>query len=164
MRDLVEKERALFESAAWTGSLRDLSAGAKFRSFLLCRKLEAAAKERKEQLRDALMAEVAERGTQDEKGSQVLPFDEGVAIRTRRVASAPDVARVRELLASRGLGETNAIVTKVVKTEAVDSSVLDALVERGELTAAEVEACYAETWAFNATENKNAKAALAEIL
>lgn len=146
-------------SSFWAG-VGELAPEVQFRVFLLLRKLESGAKNRKEKARDALLEFVAKHGETDENGSKHFAFREGKASRTRKAATSPTAEKVVELFKAKGLNVDKVIQEKVTTSLVVDVSKLDQLVALGQITQAELDACYGESFSFNATENKEAKALL----
>jgi hypothetical protein len=154
---------ALWRSDAWSGDLKEQTLAQRFESFLLARKVEAAAKKRKESARDLILPDVKKTGDKDDTGSFTLVLEDGTATATRKVTATPDVLKVRKLLDEKKLDVKEAIVKKVVTEEVVDVSVLDGLVKTGALSQTDVDACYTVTFAFNATESKDAKKVLSDV-
>jgi hypothetical protein len=163
LSELTSLVVGLKASNFWAGKIVELPPEIQFRVFLLLRKLEAGAKKRKETARDALLAFVEKHGESDENrpdGSQHFNFNEGKASRTRKIASSPTVEKVVALFKSKGLNTDKVILEKVTTTLVVDVSKLEQLVALGQLTTADLEACYEVSHSFNATENKEAKVLL----
>ena len=161
LEEMVGLLAGLKASVVWAG--KELAPEVQFRVFLLARKLEKGAKERKEDARDALLDFVEAQGKPDEKGSKHFTFEEGKASRTYKKATAPKVSKVEALFAEKGLVPGTVIQEKVTTTTVVDVSKLDQLVKLGQLTQVEVDACYDESYAFNATETRDSKKLLEGI-
>jgi len=141
----------------------ELSPDMQYRIFLVCRKLETAAKDQKDAVKAALLAHIEAYGTPDEKGSQHFEFAEGRASRTKKVPSAPNVESVEKMLRARGIDPAAQIVkTSAQIVKVADVSVLEQLVKLGVLSQAELDACYDVSYSFNAYETKDTKKELLE--
>lgn len=162
LRDIVELGKAFFKSAGWADKLStEMDDNKLLRVFLLCRKVESVAKKRKEEARDYLMTSLE--ANEKKTGTVTLDLEDGTATRLKKLASSPNAEKVKNLLVAKGLSVQDVVKERKEVVEVVDVSVLDGLVATGKLSKIEVESCYPETFAFTATESKDAKKALLDI-
>lgn len=109
--------------------------------------IEDRVKARKEALRERLLEEVKNNGSQTDKGGSRLMV-EGVAqiIREARVAKVPSEEDLRTLLHAKAIDPSEAFTQKV--TEAIDPSKLAALVATGKLKEEEIKVLLKTVWAM----------------
>lgn len=162
LSEMLSLVKGLKESVVFSRKIEELKPEVQYRVFLLTRKLETAAKEQKDKVKEALLAFVEDKGTVDEKGSKHFQFAEGKASKTKKVAGSPDLAAVEKLFGGKGL-DTVKVIKQVQRVDrVVDVFALEQLVKLGVITQAELDACYPVSYSFNAYETKDIKKDLLE--
>lgn len=162
LSEMIALVKGLKDSVVLSGKIQELKPEVQYRVFLVARKLEAVAKDRKDKAKKDLLAFVEANGNTDEKGSQHFQFAEGKASRTRKVASSPDLLKVEALLAQKQIDSSKAVKNIQKIDRVVDVSVLEQMVALGVLTQEELDACYPVSYSFNAYETKDFKKELLE--
>lgn len=92
---------------------------------------EKQCKKRKELLRERLLTEALDHGSQTEKGGSILFTDGAKVIREKRIAKLPDEAGIKALIREKGLDTR--IVFSVVEKVVLDPSKLESAVDTGKL-------------------------------
>lgn len=162
LSEMIALVKGLRDSVVLKEKITELAPEVQYRVFLVARKLESVAKDRKDAAKAALLVFVEKNGTTDEKGSQHFQFAEGKASRTRKVPGSPDAEAVEKLLISKGLDSVRAVKHVQQTVKVADVSALEQLVKLGVITQEELDACYAVSYAFNAYETKVFKKELTE--
>ena len=101
--------------------------------------IEKAAKKRKDEMRDRLLADAKEYGNKNDNGSFILEVEMGKVTAQRKVAKAKaDQKKVRELLLQKGIPVNSILVKKTVQE--FDVKAFEAMVKDGQITEEEKEA------------------------
>jgi hypothetical protein len=132
-------------------------------SYLIAHTTEEVGKNRREAIRDVLMAEAKAHGTSNEKGGQRLFTQEGhTIIRERRVSSAPDEKKLLSLLDRVGLNVEDAFDKVTVLQPNPNKVAL--LVENGHITEEDAQTLYKESFACFVSPNGPVEALLENAL
>jgi hypothetical protein len=125
--------------------------------------VEKAAKKRKEAIRVELLVEIEARGTQNDKGSFVLPMEIAVLTREKRQDKEPALDGLRALVAKTKKIKDEEKPFDEVKALVVNMSKLDSLIERGLLSQEDVDALRKVTWALDVDQSKDTKALIESL-
>lgn len=163
LEDLIEAAEGFTRHPLWRDPLPGKPPRFAWQAFLAARRLEAAAKARKELARGVLMEWLEAEGDEDEKGSRHASIDDCQACRQAGRPASPDVGLVRKLLAAKGIPEAGVIVDRLSVTKVADPSVLARLVATGALGAEEVDGCSPLSFSFTTKETADTKELLEDM-
>lgn len=116
------------------------------KAFVLLKHINEATEARMKEIREILLAEIAEQGRDTPKGGQQLVVEGTSLRREARTAALPDEKGLKALLTEHGIDFEQAF-SKVVQV-VLDASKLKALVDLGKIPEAKVDALKKVTWAL----------------
>lgn len=131
-------------AAEYANNSLDLKAKAE--AYALAHFVEEISKNRRESLRETLMAEADANGEENAKGGKKLLVEDYTVLKEKRTASAPDEKKLVALLEKKGL-PVEAAFDRVTTLQANPSKVNE-LVANGHLTDAEARDLYKVTFAL----------------
>lgn len=138
-------------------SLSDVKTGKLAEMYEILKRIESAAKGRKEFVRDILMPRVAELGGASSIDSKSLAlFEDGYEVaREKRVDSSPDLELTKELVAKKGI-PIKQVFDEVMHLEP-NPSKISYLVSVGKITQEEADSLYKTKYAIKVVPPKKSK-------
>lgn len=153
VKKLEKDAEQIAKRSLLTTPLQDLTTEETHFAWSVLDQLTKLVKERQGDMRERLLSDAEQYGTEDKKGSFVLELPYGKVKKEKRVARAkPNETAVRELLIGKGLNPERVFQTKTVVEFSPEA--FASLVEDGVVTEKEAEALYEKgkiTWALKVT-------------
>lgn len=150
----------LLAGGAMTKPLRDMTDDEVIQAWTMLRFASSKIGDRLNEIREVLLEDAAEFGSDTDKGGQRLYIGRHLILREKRVSKLPRQKDFKELLEKANLKNSEAFTKKT--TTVLDASKIQNLINLGKLSEEDVEGLKKVTWALRVKPDEGLEAILDE--